>query len=214
VRWAASSPAAPAVAHQGEDEQRGHAPEGELAGASGSDGSCGNSSASCCASAARPQRLRSDLALPQFAGCPGRIGLQACFAGTEQQAGMPILLRLAGKLGEGKRSDCLTSASNRNLMEVFLPPASGFLGVKGNEQPDGAAPVSVGNVPWPAGSRRTEQAYIHWIRRFILFHNLRRATRCAIPLPPICWRTVTTSGPCRSFWGTRTSRPRWFTGVC
>ena len=44
---------------------------------------------------------------------------------------MPILLRLAGKLGEGKRSDCLTSASNRGLMEVFLPLASGFLRVQG-----------------------------------------------------------------------------------
>jgi len=98
------------------------------AGASGSDGSCGNSSASCCASAARPQRLRSDLALPQFAGCPGRIGLQACSFRLAQQAGMPIPLWPRPKLGEGKRSDCLTSASNLGLMEVFLPPASGFLG--------------------------------------------------------------------------------------
>ena len=49
-------------------------------------------------------------------------------------------------------------------------------------------------------SYRTEQAYVHRVRRFILFH-----------LPRTCLNREATSAPCKSYWATRMFRRRRFT---
>jgi hypothetical protein len=76
-------------------------------------------------------------------------------------------------------------------------------------------------------SYRTEQTYIDWIRRYILFHNKRHPQEMgtaevtqflthlavqeqveATALPRIYGKTATTFGRCKSCWATKMSKPR------
>jgi hypothetical protein len=59
----------------------------------------------------------------------------------------------------------------------------------------------------------TEEAYVNWIKSYILFHNKRHpaemgthgsvATPSATPSPPTCWKTAMISAPCRNSSGIR-----------
>jgi len=53
---------------------------------------------------------------------------------------------------------------------------------------------------------RTEQAYLHWMRRYVKFHggscSRRAATLFAIALRRIYSRPATTAAPCRNCWDT------------
>ena len=81
-------------------------------------------------------------------------------------------------------------------------------------------------------SRRTEKAYVHWIKRYIFFHGKRHpaemgapevtafltslavhdkvaaSTPSVIRLPPTCRKRATTSAQCRNCSATQTSAPR------
>jgi len=118
-------------------------------GAWRSDGSCGVSSARCCASAARPERLHSDR-LTRTSG--GGLIEDVPAASQRTSAG----LRAMNNPGTLRRS-----------------PLGMFPGQPTPRLYDRVVEV----LRTRHYSRRTEQACIHWIRRFILISRPRASAR-------------------------------------
>ena len=83
------------------------------------------------------------------------------------------------------------------MIEVPRPPAANRLSPGGAFRPPSAAPAPVAmaaGTPQPRlldqmrealrsrhCSRRTEQSYCHWVKRFVLFHKLRHPPEMAEP---------------------------------
>jgi len=114
----------------------------EAVGAWEWDACCGVSSARCCASAARPERLHS-----------------GCLTRTSSSGLIEDVPAASERTSAGLRAMNNPSTLRRSPLGMF----------PGQPRPrlyDRVVEV----LRTRHYSRRTEQAYIHWIRRFILFH--------------------------------------------